>query len=265
MRVSESILIIYFTYLSVAAGVRRVPASRIVRVIFAGVVAATAVTLVRLAPATPAMIAARDWLPAPLLLLAYFVTGACWIRPWTEAEAWLRAWDRRLVGDLQPDRIPRVIRTLLELLYTSCFVLIPAGLSVLVVGGRSDLADHYWALVLAAELGAFGMLPWIQTRPPWALEAPRASDAVGFRRFSLLWVRRTSICVNTFPSGHAAGSLAVALGVLPAAPVSAAVLAAMALTIAVASVVGRYHYVLDAITGVVLALVVWAAVSAAGV
>lgn len=264
MRISESILVIYFAYLCVAAALRRVPISRMVRLTAATVVAVAAVTLVSFAPGTLATTQARDWLPAPLLLLAYFVTGACWIGPSPGAEAWLRGWDARLIGDLQPDRIPRLLRALLEILYTSCFILIPVGLAILVARGRSDLADRYWTLVLLAELGAFGMLPWFQTRPPWALEPPRASDAVGVRRFGLFWVRHTSICVNTFPSGHAAGSLAVAFGVLPAAPAAAAWLATVALTIAVASVVGRYHYALDAITGVALALIVWAATVAAG-
>ena len=48
------------------------------------------------------------------------------------------------------------------------------------------------------------------------------------------------------------------------APVAAIVFAVLAVSIAVASVVGRFHYALDAITGLLLAVCVWAAVAALG-
>jgi membrane-associated phospholipid phosphatase len=56
-----------------------------------------------------------------------------------------------------------------------------------------------------------------------------------------LFVRRATIGANTFPSGHTAGSLAVALAVIGTLPWIGGVLLALALTIALACVVGRYH------------------------
>ena len=66
-----------------------------------------------------------------------------------------------------------------------------------------------------------------------------------------------TIRANTFPSGHAAGSLAVALGVIGPFPAAGIVLLALAVAICAAAVVGRYHYAIDVIAGIVLALVIF--------
>ena len=82
-------------------------------------------------------------------------------------------------------------------------------------------------------------------------------------RAALLFVRHGTIGANTFPSGHTAVSFAIAFALLPALPIASAVCFALAVTIAVACVVGRYHYVVDVITGTALALAVWAFAAAA--
>ena len=136
-------------------------------------------------------------------------------------------------------------------------MLIPAGFAALIWSGAAASADRFWTLVSAAEYVAFGTLPWLQARPPWAIEGRRALDGTGIRRFSLAWVQQTTIRANTFPSGHASGSLAVALALLPAAPRAALVFGVLAVSIAFASVVGRFHYAIDAITGLLLAVLIW--------
>ena len=124
--------------------------------------------------------------------------------------------------------------------------------------------DRFWTLVLLGEFGSFAMLPWIQTRPPRAIEPPGAIDRRGLfmRRMNALQVNTVSIGVNTFPSGHVAGSLATALAVSETMPVLAPWLIAIAVAIAVAAVLGRYHYVIDAVAGAALTLVAWIAVRA---
>src|SRR5262249_56348143 len=109
-----------------------------------------------------------------------------------------------------------------------------------------------------------GTVAWLQARPAWVIEGRRAADTMAMRRFSLFWVKRTTIHANTFPSGHASGSLAVALALAQTAPIAAIVFAVLAVSIAIASVVGRFHYALDAITGLLLAACVWGAVASLG-
>ena len=60
--------------------------------------------------------------------------------------------------------------------------------------------------------------------------------------------------LNTFPSGHAAASLATALAVGAPLPWAGLLFGLLALAIAIGSVVGRYHYAADALAGVAIAL-----------
>ncbi len=65
---------------------------------------------------------------------------------------------------------------------------------------------------------------------------------------------RASVQWNTFPSGHTAASVAAALAVGSSIPQAGVVLGVLAVSIAIGSVVGRYHYTADAITGALIAV-----------
>jgi membrane-associated phospholipid phosphatase len=270
MRLSEAVAVAYFIYLAVAALAVRRPAlstlspGRRLRVwLAAGLVVAIEVAVASVPP-NPSLEVLRDWLPAPVILFAYFVTGLFFVAPSASAEAWLKRWDDRLIGRRRFEGVPRVVRVYLDVVYDACFLIIPAGFAVLVWAGQSAGADRYWTLVSAAEFLAFGTLPWFQARPPWAIEARRAIDGAAVRRFSRSWVNHTTIHANTFPSAHASASLAAALAVWPAVPWAGALLAVLAVSIAAGSVVGRFHYAIDAVTGLALAVALWAATTAAG-
>jgi membrane-associated phospholipid phosphatase len=146
----------------------------------------------------------------------------------------------------------------LDVVYMGCFILLPAGFVALAWTGHQADADRYWTMVLAAEFGAFAPLPIVQTRPPWALEPKAVLRDRAMHRIASLFVRRATIGANTFPSGHTAGSLAIAFAVIGTLPWIGGVLLALALSIALACVVGRYHYVIDVAAGAVLALAIWA-------
>ena len=115
-------------------------------------------------------------------------------------------WDHRLLGDptTRFARWPRWLVAYLDIVYVFCFVLPPAGMLALMVAGRAELADRYWTLVLAANLGAFAPLSVFQTRPPWQIERTPELAARSIHRLASSAVQRASIRVNTFPSGHVA-------------------------------------------------------------
>jgi len=147
----------------------------------------------------------------------------------------------------------------LELIYMGCFLLIPAGLAILLYAGHAALVDRYWTLVMGAEFAAFAPLAFIPTRPPWALERkPELADPA-IHRLASQMVQHLTIRVNTFPSGHAAGSLAVALAVIGAMPGPGVLLLLLAAAICVACVVGRYHYIVDIVAGAAVAAALWLA------
>jgi membrane-associated phospholipid phosphatase len=261
MRVSEAIAVAYFLYLSIAAVIVRLPLARRAPVwAAAGAVIAIEVVASR-TPPSQWVEQVRDWLPALVILLAYFVTGLFYVRPSRRVESWLQSWDEWLLGGWTPRALPRVVRNYFDLVYDACFLVVPAGFAVLAWSGRSARADRYWTLVSAAEYLAFATLPWLQARPPWAIEAVRAADHAGVRRFSLSWVHHTTIRANTFPSGHASASFSAALALWSEVPWAGAVFTVLAVSIAVGSVVGRFHYAIDAIAGLLLALALAAATS----
>lgn len=260
VRHSESLALAYFVYLGVAAAVRRLPPSR--RASLVGIAALFGVLIVILARVADAR--TRDWAPLLYVLAGYYASGLLFVHPSGRFEAWLMDWDHRWLGDptTRFARWPRWLVAYLDLVYLGCFLLLPAGFAVFEWRGHAALADRYWTMVLGAELGAFAPLALVETRPPWAVERrPVLADRSVHGLASQL-VEHLTIGVNTFPSGHVAGSLAVAFAVLGVVPWVGLLLLVLAISIAVACVVGRYHYVIDVIAGAALAIGVWAAVVA---
>ncbi len=255
----------YFGALTALAWMRPLPAARRLQITAIGLPMCGAILWL----ARNAGHVVRDWAPAAIILVGYYVSGRFFVRPSPTLERWLVAWDRRLLGDpaARFARWPRPLLACLEIVYMGCFLLVPAGFAALAATGRAALADRYWTLVVGAELGAFAPLSLVQTRPPWALERkaapPRGVDGA-IHRLASRAVRDFTINANTSPSGHVAGSLAVAFALLGPMPWVGAVVLLLAASISVACVVGRYHYVVDALAGGALALVVWGIVNAAG-
>ena len=201
----------------------------------------------------------RDASPMAYILVGYFLSGRLFASPSLATEAWLMRWDRRLLGDPVTRFVtwPRLLVAALEVIYMGCFLLIPAGAGLLMFTGHGALIDRYWTMVVTAEFAAFAPLAFVQTRPPWVLERkPQLADEA-IHRLATEMVEHVSIGVNTFPSGHAAASLAVALAVIGALPWAGTVLLGLAIGICVACVVGRYHYLIDVAAGAVVAVAVW--------
>jgi hypothetical protein len=248
MRSADWICSIYFAYLIAASWFRRLPIRN--RIVITLVSAAVIAVVPRVSAAAPRV---HDWAP-----LAY-LTGWLFVAPSARLEAWLLEWDVRLFGD-PPTRFarwPRWLIAYLDLAYACCFLLLPGGLLALVAGGHAADANRYWTMVAAADLGAFAPLSIFQTRPPWQIERPASLPARSVHRLTSLMVRHATIGANTFPSGHVAVSLAVSLAVIGAMPVAGVVFLALTASIAVACVIGRYHYTIDTLAGAAWGLLVY--------
>jgi membrane-associated phospholipid phosphatase len=262
LRTSESIAVAYFLYLASICWLRRVSMRR--RFEITGVSVVTLAVIGVVARAAPAAI--RDWAPAGYILVGYFLPGRFFEKPAVGVEAWLAAWDRRLLGDPSTrfESWPRAVVVYLDIVYMGCFLMLPGGFAALAWTGHSAFADHYWTMVSSADFAAFLSLTIFQTRPPWALERPPELADRAVHRAALLFVRHGTIGANTFPSGHTAVSFAIAFALLPALPAASVVCFLLAATIAVACVVGRYHYAVDVLAGMVLAVAVCGLVVALG-
>jgi membrane-associated phospholipid phosphatase len=259
LRVSESLAFIYFLYLAIVCWLR--PLSRARRTQVAVVSAGMLVVVMLIA--NGASRAVRDWAPAFYILVGYFLPGRFFERPSTRFEAWLMDWDQRLLGDptTRFASWPRPLVVYLDIVYMGCFLILPGGFLALALGGHADAADRYWTLVAGADFAAFLSLTVLQARPPWALERTPELASAAVHRAALVFVRRGTIGANTFPSGHTAVSFAVSYALLPVLPSVGLVSLFLSVTIGVACIVGRYHYVIDVVTGVLLSLAVLGAVS----
>jgi membrane-associated phospholipid phosphatase len=205
-------------------------------------------------------------IPVPVLLAGYWISGFFFVRPLPRLERWLRHVDQvclRRRGARSSPKATRWLRIYVELAYLFVYLVVPAGALTLVVAGHGDAVEPFWTTVMLAAFASYGMLPWIQTRPPRALdESDRSADRGQplLRRLNLWVLGHASIEVNTVPSGHAATATAVALSVGAAIPELRAILLLIAASIVVATVAGRYHYVFDSVAGVLVGAAAWALV-----
>jgi membrane-associated phospholipid phosphatase len=259
---SEWIAFSYFLYLAVVSWLRPLPLPRRLTVtsVSVGLLLIIWIGAITFSPSI------RNWAPFAYVAAGYYLPGWLFVRPAIGLEAWLLAWDRRLLGDptTRFSAWPAWLVGYFEISYTLCFLLLPAGFAALALTGRTALANHYWTMVLAADLAAFAPVSVVQTRPPWAIERAPALADQSVHRFASFVVRTATIRVNTFPSGHVAVSFAIAAALMTAMPVAAAICFVVAVSISVACVVGRYHYVVDVFSGVALAVVVWMTVAVCG-
>jgi membrane-associated phospholipid phosphatase len=195
-------------------------------------------------------------LPPLALLGAYWSSGALWAGPMETVEHLLVRWDERLNVPKIAAAAPRALAELLEFSYAAVYPVIPLALAAHAVVSATADADRFWTVILLTDYICFGMLPWIQTRPPRLLDR-RPPWRSAFRAFNVRLLGETSIGVNTVPSGHAAEALAAAL-MLSGAPWPVAIgMWIMAFAISAGAVFGRYHFALDVFAGWLVALVVW--------
>jgi membrane-associated phospholipid phosphatase len=247
----------YFAYIAAVALLARVPVRR--KVVALGVALA--------ALATAALAGLPHVMPLVFLLAGYWLPSLLVRAPNLRLERRLLEADRSLFGADGLVRFnrqaPRWLVEYLELAYLLCYAVVPAGYLWLILAGFRAESDRFWASVLMAGFLCYGLLPWLPTRAPRAVEGDRAPRRSAVRRLNLAVLDRASVGWNTFPSGHTAASIATALAVGSVVPSAGVVLGVVAASIAAGSVAGRYHYAADAITGALAAVLAFAMATAA--
>lgn len=211
----------------------------------------------------PAVTIAREWLPGLQILVGYWLSGLLFVRPMPRVERWLIELDQwigaRVGAGAFVERAPRFLLEVFEFAYMTVSPMLPIGFGVVFALASPRDADRFWTVVTAATFCCYGMLPWIQTRPPFAITdmSPIETRSIRARALTRAVMGRASIYWNTLPSGHAAGSVATALAVWDQVPAAGPFFLAWSALIVVGSVAGRYHYVVDAVTGVMVAVASW--------
>jgi membrane-associated phospholipid phosphatase len=213
---------------------------------------------------TLALSVIRDWLPLGLILLAYREMG--WFAAPQHSHLletnWV-SWDRLFLrggAKAAIEAFGPVLPSILEIAYSLVYALAPFSLAVLYLYGRRDRVDRFLFILGIGVLLCYAQFPFWPSEPPrvvfFGQDLP-ASDTV-FRRFNLWILGHCGIHTSVFPSAHVGAAFSVAFGMWRALPEHKWVsrfLFVMASLIAVATVYGRYHYLADALAGLLMALV----------
>ena len=264
MRASEWIQAGFATILALVAWISPLTTRRRSAITLLAAVAIVAVALARLSAYVlspfPSSIL-RDWLPVPLTLIPYWQTGQFFVGPNKKIQARLVRSDQWLLGLATPTgwKFGRFARLSMEWAYMLCYPLVPLGLGALCAAGLRRNADIFWFLVLVPTYLCYAITPLVPALPPRSLGSEARSSSTKSRVFNLWILKHGSIQAISFPSAHVASALAVSLVLLHYSPTAGAIFLVVSCWIAVAAVVGGYHYALDVVLGAVMSLGVYLA------
>jgi len=206
----------------------------------------------------------RDWLPLAYTLVAYREMDL--FRSVAHAHSLERAWivwDRWALDQLHVRNVIEALGWPLPFYLELCYLLVYSvgvvGLIALLLSHRRDQVDRLLLAYLAGTLGTYALFPFFPSDPPRLL-FPNADlpNVVTLPRQLNLWLVGTyGIHSSVFPSAHVSSAFSAAWGLhatLPQRPWIARWMVIYGLSLAVATVYGRYHYAADALAGIVMSL-----------
>ena len=262
LRSSEWLLISYFGY--VAAIIWAFPLDRQVKWLALAVFVLVASQLVVFAVAESFghqefFRIARDWIPLALTLIAYREMD--WFAPlprnYDQELRWLE-WDRSLLHGAGLQRAIEWLGAWLPGYLELCYLLVYAvgvfSVAVLYAQGRRELVNRLLLMYLAGTLLAYALFPYFPSDPPRTVfgGSDMPNIVTPLRQFNLWIVSGYGIHSSVFPSAHVSSAFSAAwalLWLLPDKKRFGLLMLAYAVSVAVATVYGRYHYAVDATAG----------------
>jgi membrane-associated phospholipid phosphatase len=229
----------------------------------------------------------RDWLPALLMLLAYRESGL-FIKtdPAHRLDHLFILWDQGMLHSRWVEGLLYAcapwLQHYLEMCYLLCYPLVPLGFAALYLTRPATAAQHeprgleadvyhqplhraarfdkFWTAVLLATLFCYAIYPAFPLTPPRVLfnDVPGPPVPPLLRHMNLWVLDRLSVQACVFPSAHAAAVTATALAVRAYRPRLGILFCIAALSVAAATVYGRYHYAADAVAGACVGVVAFA-------
>ena len=272
LRRSEIALIGYFLYVGVVGLFLAIPreTSRFTLLLNSAIVAGYFILghLDRKRPLR-AISMVRDWLPLGFIQLAYREMG--WFAPQHHSyeleRGWI-GWDRLLLNDWNLraaiEFLGPLLPAILDLSYTLVYAVGPFSVAILYLYSRRAKVDRFLFTFVLGTVLSYALYPCFPSEPPRVVfpDADMPQVVTVFRRFNLWILSGGGIHTSVFPSAHVSHVFAAAFAmrrVLPDKKWVGRSLFVLAVSICVATVYGRYHYAVDALAGLaiaVLALVV---------
>ncbi len=204
--------------------------------------------------------AVRDFLPLGAVLLAYremdWFTPA--VRDYHLERTWI-LWDRMALDQwglrAAIEKAGPLLPNYLELCYALVYLVGFAGVAVLFANRKRDQIERFLTIYLAGTLGAYAMFPYFPSEPPRVVfpgaDMPQAVSAI--RSLNLAILGGYGIHSSVFPSAHVSSAFSAAwalFAILPSKRWIGWCMLVYAVSVALATVYGRYHYAADAVAGI---------------
>ncbi len=264
MRPAECISVAFFAFFLIAAAVVPLGRTKRLKAIGIGAMGILGAWLLQDLDVLPGGGVLRDLVPGLLLLMGYWQSGQFFVGSNARLQDFLGRFDRRWfpgAGRLRSSLGERpALSFYLEAAYLACYPVVPLSVGVLYLAGHSGAVDQFWRVVLPPTFACYGLTALFQSWPPWMVDSAEghATRSSNVRSINQWVTDHASIRANTFPSGHVANSFAIGLVLLTVVPVAGVVFLWVAASVAVSTVVLQYHYALDVVLGVALAVLSFA-------
>jgi membrane-associated phospholipid phosphatase len=166
---------------------------------------------------------------------------------------------RRLIESFGP---------LLSMYLETCYLLTSAAgcfaLAVLYIAGKRDRANCFLLVYVLGTLLSYAVIPFFPSRPPRVVFPTVAAPdiATTMRTFNLVVLSKAGIHTGVWPSAHVSSTFAAAWGLFfyfPERKRFGWIFLVYAVSVAIATVYGRYHFAVDALAGVAISLIAIAA------
>jgi membrane-associated phospholipid phosphatase len=253
LRPAEWLILGYFWYVALLAGFYFSPAKAFL------LAAAVAVVLV-IQSGTKSIL--REFTPIAFTLAAYREME--WFAPVRNdghlEKLWI-VWDRRLLDDLHLRTALESAGALLPSYFELCYFLVygvaPVAIAILFVYHRRAGMPIFWLAYLAGTLGVYALFPFFPSEPPRIAfhdsDLPHVITVL--RRLNLWILGGYGIHSSVFPSAHVSSAFSAAWGLraaIPERPWVARAFVIYGISVALATVYGRYHYAVDGVAGFVV-------------
>jgi membrane-associated phospholipid phosphatase len=207
----------------------------------------------------------RDWVSMGLLLMAYREMDwfSAVARDFSLQFRWER-WDRTILyqGGLQRllESFGRLGPFYLELCYLLVYAIAPFVVAILYIEHRRERVNGALFVYLLGTLLAYALFPYFPSDPPRVAFAGTDLPNIftWVRGLNLYLVGDYGIHSSVFPSAHVSSAFSAAWALFAYLPERKRIgwgMLIYAMSVAVATVYGRYHYAADAVAGLAISLV----------
>jgi membrane-associated phospholipid phosphatase len=267
-RKPEIFIIGYFFYLAALTLVLRDRPRADVRVLviaaaIAVIITALAWTQYRFKADAPSIV--RDWAILGFVLASYRTLDL--FSPVTyqvSLEAAWRHWDHILLSSWHIRAAIEHWGAAIPAYLETCYLLTSGagcyGLIILYAYRKRERSDRFLLIYVMGTLLSYALVPILRLQPPRVAfpgaEVPEISTAI--RRLNLVVLSGAGIHSGVFPSAHVSSTFAAAWGMFAAMPERKRygwIFLIYAISVAVATIYGRYHYAVDAAAGIVVSVI----------